>query len=751
VTKFLNDHPGGAQVMLEVAGQDATVQFDDIRHSGKAKQLIVEKCIFKGKLVGAPENLGRAGAVHSDGVASRKNGGSATTSREQTYGYLGQQLWNAARDGKTSEVVALLSNAEALSFINWEDKSGETPIFTAAYHGQTEVVKELISAGCDINRATGYGQTPIWIAARNGRTESVKELICAGCDINLADKHGCTPIWVAAYRGNTDAVKELISAGSDINLAEEGGATPIYIAAQAGHTGAVKELISAGCDINHAEPEYGETPIFTAVAQGHTDAVMELICAGCDINLANKCWITPLQVAERQGNGSIATLIRNEAKRREEEKARAVESAAAAAAAELAHLKKELYESQVGLEEMEKFKRLHLEKEEAERNIVGKDLPTILEAVQTNLVRKSPQVTRMVGTLKDITTGNFADSAYGFKEFLKVPTGWAEKEECEVPKLEEEVRRLADCAECAKVQVQVLHDMVDEGREDLRGTLELTKEMILVLEDLQFYRRRGNHKDEEASTEKEVKRIRKEIDSINGWYYGRQNASAVAWPESEVTHDWGKYGQPMCVACKKYRLDHSTISADFNYVLYETCSEKQYPNGVRDQGRAGKSIDDFMKMPQSTGTKPEMMKKSEAVSLRFYSSPSFPAVTIPLRDPARTSQHPLAAITYCIFTGIKKQLTLGAEDQKAVAELILYRGFSDLQISSNFQKSGGSEYAPMSTSTDPAVAVGYAVRKSQTDGALLMRIVTKNNLERGILVFSCSPYPPVLVCTFPVS
>jgi hypothetical protein len=39
----------------------------------------------------------------------------------------------------------------------------------------------------------------------------------------------------------------------------------------------------------------------------------------------------------------------------------------------------------------------------------------------------------------------------------------------------------------------------------------------------------------------------------------------------------------------------------------------------------------------------------------------------------------------------------------------------------------------MSTSTDPAVAVGYAVRKSQTDGALLMRIVTRNNLQRGIV------------------
>ncbi len=388
-----------------------------------------------------------------------------------------------------------------------------------------------------------------------------------------------------------------------------------------------------------------------------------------------------------------------------------------------------------------------MEKEEAERNIVGKDLPTIREAIQKNRLRKSPQATRMVGNLKEIKTGKFEDSAHGFKKFLKVPENWVPEKECELPKLEEEISRLADCAECAKVQVQVLEDMVedmveDAGSKHLRGTLEIMKRLVDVLEVLQVYRRQGKRKEDEARLlEKEVQLIRKEIDQIDGWYYGRPNAPAVAWPVAEVTHDWGKYGQPICDACKKYGLDHSTVSADFNYVLYETSSEKQYPNGIRDKDRAGKSIDDYLKMPQSRKTK---MNKPEAVSLRFYSSPSFPAVTTPLRDPGRKTKHPLAALTYCIFTAIRKQLTLGAEDQEAaVLEKILWRGFSDLQISESFQKLGGTEYAPMSTSTDVSVAVGYAVRKSQTDGALLMRIVTKNNLQRGIVVLS-SAVPHIL-------
>jgi hypothetical protein len=36
------------------------------------------------------------------------------------HGYLGQQLFNAAEKGNTSEVVALLSTPEARSFINWQ-------------------------------------------------------------------------------------------------------------------------------------------------------------------------------------------------------------------------------------------------------------------------------------------------------------------------------------------------------------------------------------------------------------------------------------------------------------------------------------------------------------------------------------------------------------------------------------------------------------------------------------------------------
>ncbi|KAK1643980.1 hypothetical protein QYE76_061785 [Lolium multiflorum] len=48
VTKYLEDHPGGADVLLEVTGKDGTEEFDDAGHSKDAKELM--KDYFIGEL-----------------------------------------------------------------------------------------------------------------------------------------------------------------------------------------------------------------------------------------------------------------------------------------------------------------------------------------------------------------------------------------------------------------------------------------------------------------------------------------------------------------------------------------------------------------------------------------------------------------------------------------------------------------------------------------------------------------------------
>ncbi|PKS11458.1 hypothetical protein jhhlp_003222 [Lomentospora prolificans] len=40
VTKFVDEHPGGEEVLLDVGGQDATEAFEDVGHSDEAREML---------------------------------------------------------------------------------------------------------------------------------------------------------------------------------------------------------------------------------------------------------------------------------------------------------------------------------------------------------------------------------------------------------------------------------------------------------------------------------------------------------------------------------------------------------------------------------------------------------------------------------------------------------------------------------------------------------------------------------------
>ena len=42
VTKYLEDHPGGEEVLLDRAGQDATEDFEDVGHSNEARKQLTQ-------------------------------------------------------------------------------------------------------------------------------------------------------------------------------------------------------------------------------------------------------------------------------------------------------------------------------------------------------------------------------------------------------------------------------------------------------------------------------------------------------------------------------------------------------------------------------------------------------------------------------------------------------------------------------------------------------------------------------------
>ncbi|XP_026758280.2 cytochrome b5-like [Galleria mellonella] len=81
VTRFLQEHPGGAEVLLDHAGGDASRGFHDVGHSEEARQLMAQYAV--GEVV---QHNRRRGGVASTDEASASDEGARTASLLATLG-----------------------------------------------------------------------------------------------------------------------------------------------------------------------------------------------------------------------------------------------------------------------------------------------------------------------------------------------------------------------------------------------------------------------------------------------------------------------------------------------------------------------------------------------------------------------------------------------------------------------------------------------------------------------------------------
>ena len=99
--------------------------------------------------------------------------------------------------------------------------------------------------------------------------------------------------------------------------------------------------------------------------------------------------------------------------------------------------------------------------------------------------------------------------------------------------------------------------------------------------------------------------------------------------------------------------DEETIEI-FDYVVKQKTSEKEYPNGIRDQDREEECLADFAKHGNSHEAK---LNECELASLRMYTLPTFKHINNPLRDQERVRAgqfHPLAVLTEHLTRALKK-------------------------------------------------------------------------------------------------
>jgi len=79
-----------------------------------------------------------------------------------------------------------------------------TPLLYAARDGRLDLVRALLSAGADIERADANGITPLLMAISNNHMNVARFLVESGAAINVMDWYGRTPLWAAVEARNMD-------------------------------------------------------------------------------------------------------------------------------------------------------------------------------------------------------------------------------------------------------------------------------------------------------------------------------------------------------------------------------------------------------------------------------------------------------------------------------------------------------------------------------------------------------------------
>ena len=188
----------------------------------------------------------------------------------------------------------------------------------------------------------------------------------------------------------------------------------------------------------------------------------------------------------------------------------------------------------------------------------------------------------------------------------------------------------------------------------------------------------------------------------------------------------------------------------FDYVLRRPAgsSDLAFPNGVRDMGRNGEMLRDFVAHASAVTAK---LIEPEVLALRLYTTAAYKSLNNPCRDQTTREPHPLAATVAFLAQAIKKLRAVGAESPNAHEALTLWRGLRDLAITDEFMAHGGTELGCMSTTAVGDVAIRYAVAGNTTGLVCLFRLKTAGFMERGAELTFLSAFPDEAEYIYPPS
>nr|XP_057923605.1 oxysterol-binding protein-related protein 1-like isoform X2 [Doryrhamphus excisus] len=220
-----------------------------------------------------------------------------------------QQLLESAKNGSLSHVQRLLqSRIKQNSSLNINCRStskgtaGWTPLHMACYHGNTDVVEELLKEGANVNVQDNMGDTPLHKASCTGRKEIVLLLLRYDAFASVINGTGQIPKDVT----DDDEIITMLEAAErrEARRREE----RLLEAAREGDISSLSKLLSGkeAADV-HCKDSVGNTPLHCAAYRGHKQCIIKLLKCGACPTIRNNKEQTPLDLVRNDELKQILT------------------------------------------------------------------------------------------------------------------------------------------------------------------------------------------------------------------------------------------------------------------------------------------------------------------------------------------------------------------------------------------------------------------------------------------------------------
>jgi len=227
----------------------------------------------------------------------------------------------AALAGGHSQTAKLLHHNGA--HVNVDGDDGVTPLNSAAWYGDLEMVQVLLDYKADVNARSDYSWTALHEASEGcdfapsniPRFPDVARLLLEhGADLNVLDSYSLTPLHVAARNGRVGVVRVLLEHGAGAGLEDKSGKTPLHAAADGrGRKGderadVASVLLEHGANIDAGDKK-GETPLHLAAECGGIEVIRVLLEHGANVGAKDNEGRTAFQIASAMGYNEIVELL----------------------------------------------------------------------------------------------------------------------------------------------------------------------------------------------------------------------------------------------------------------------------------------------------------------------------------------------------------------------------------------------------------------------------------------------------------